>query len=63
MEECPKTVEEIYNFLIQNGFVSEETLCLFTNVYGWNMETMNDVIEATTGYRNMEQLWDEWLDA
>ncbi|MCI9292887.1 MAG: hypothetical protein HFF01_05675 [Erysipelotrichaceae bacterium] len=61
MEECPKTVEDVYDFLIQNGFVSEEALCLFTNVHGWNMETMNDVIEATTGYRSMEQLWEEWI--
>ena len=45
----------IYNFILENGFASEETLQVVTNINGYSVETLNDVIYVTTGYHSMEQ--------
>lgn len=45
----------IYDFIIENGFTSEETLQVVTAINGYSVETLNDVIYATTGYHSMEQ--------
>jgi len=47
---------EIYEYIIDNKFASEEALDLITNINGYSVETLNDVIYALTGYRNIEQL-------
>ncbi len=47
---------EIYNYIIDTGIASEEALDLITNINGYSVETLNDVIYALTGYRSMEQL-------
>lgn len=45
----------IYNFIIENGFASEKTLQVVTCINGYSVQTLNDVIYATTGYHSMEQ--------
>lgn len=45
----------IYNFIVENGFASEETLNVVTAINGYSVETLNDVIYVTTGYHSMEQ--------
>ena len=45
----------IYDFIIENGLASEETLQVVTWINGYSVETLNDVIYATTGYRSMDQ--------
>jgi hypothetical protein len=47
---------EIYEYIINNGIASEEALDLITNINGYSVETLNDVIYAVTGYRSMEQM-------
>jgi hypothetical protein len=47
---------EIYAYIIDNGIASEEALDLITNINGYSVDTLNDVIYALTGYRSMEQL-------
>ena len=47
---------EQWDYLIENGIVSEETLRVVTNINGYNQETINDVIHAVTGYRDIQQL-------
>lgn len=47
---------EIYNYLIENEIVSEETLNCITSINGYNEETLNSVIYWATGYRSIEQL-------
>jgi uncharacterized membrane protein YuzA (DUF378 family) len=47
---------EIYDYIINNGIASEEALDLITNINGYSVDTLNDVIYAVTGYRSMEQL-------
>jgi len=50
---------EIYEYIINNGIASEEALNLITNINGYSVDTLNDVIYALTGYRSIEQLEDE----
>lgn len=46
---------EIYNYLLENCIVGEEALDLITDINGFNEETLNDILFAKTGYRDMEQ--------
>lgn len=48
-------INEIYNYLIETNIVSEEALNLVTNINGYNVDTLNDVIYCLTGYRDIEQ--------
>lgn len=40
--------------------VSEQALQLITSINGYSEETLLDVLYAYTGYRNFEQLADEF---
>lgn len=53
------TLAEQWDYLIENGIVSEETLRVVTNINGYNQKTINDVIYAVTGYRDIQQLIEE----
>lgn len=49
-------LEQYYNYLIESGIVtSEETLEVATFINGYNEDTLNDVLYAKSGYRNIEQ--------
>lgn len=50
--------DQIWDYLIENCIVSEETLKIVTSINGYNEKTFNDVIYAVTGYRSLEQLID-----
>jgi len=51
-----KELNEYWDYLVDNGIVSEETLKVVTSINGYNEDTLNDVLYATTGYRSLEQL-------
>ena len=53
-----KTIDEVWDLLIEYGVATQEELSLVTCINGYNMDTMNDVIYARAGYRNIEQLED-----
>jgi hypothetical protein len=54
--------QEIWDYIIDNSIASEEALTLITNINGYSVDTLNDVIYAMTGYRSMEQLEGEDKD-
>ena len=54
-----KKVDEVWDLLIGYGVATQEELELVTCINGHNINTLNDVIYARTGYRNIEQLQDE----
>jgi len=54
--------QEIWDYIIDNGIASEEALILITNINGYSVDTLNDVLYATTGYRSIEQIDDEEVD-
>lgn len=53
------TVDNAWDYLVDNGITSEETLRVVTNINGYSLETLEDVLYATTGYRSFEQLDEE----
>lgn len=54
-----KTINEVWDLLIEYGIATQEELELVTCINGYNMDTMNDVIYARTGYRDIDQLTEE----
>lgn len=52
--------EQMWSYLEEVVGVSEETLQVVTNINGYSEETMCDILYAVTGYRNFEQLEEEW---
>lgn len=58
-----KTFDEVWDFLIEYGIATQEELNLVTCINGYSIDTLNDVIYARTGYRDIEQLEDEWKEA
>ena len=54
-----KEVNEVWDLLIEYGVATQKELELVTCINGYNMDAMNDVIYARTGYQNIDQLQDE----
>ena len=50
-----KKVNELYEKIIEKGIATEQELELITYINGYNIETLNDVIYARTGYHDWEQ--------
>ena len=54
-----KEVNEVWDLLIEYGVATQEELELITCINGYNRDTLNDVIYARTGYRDIEQMQGE----
>ena len=54
-----KKIDEVWDLLVEYGVATQEELELITCINGYNIDTLNDVIYARTGYRDIEQLQDE----
>ena len=52
------TKDFLWDYLAEQGVATEEELQLVTNINGFTVETLNDVIYARTGYRDYFQLAD-----
>lgn len=48
-----------WDYLVKNGIATENELQLITCINGYNLETLNDVIYARTGYHDLKQLINE----
>ena len=59
MTTTTMTKAEAWDYLIDNMIATEEELQLVTNINGYNMDTLEAVLYARTGYRSIEQLEDE----
>lgn len=49
------TIEQAWDALLEMG-TSEETLQTVTDINGYNMEAMTDILYARYGYRSFDQL-------
>lgn len=49
-------LDKLWDILTEQVGVSEETLSITTSINGYNKETLEAVLFATTGYRSFEQL-------
>jgi len=52
-------INQVWDYIIDSGIATQEELELVTNINGYTIETLNDVIYARTGYNDIEQLIDE----
>lgn len=46
----------IWDAIIENDIATEKELKLVTDICGYSKSTLEDVIYARTGFRNMQQL-------
>lgn len=51
---------DAYNYLIENRFFTEDELQLVTDINGSNIDVLNDCIYCRYGFRDIEQLKDEY---
>lgn len=49
-------LNEYWNYLIESGIATEEELQLVTDVAGYSVETLDDVLYVRTGYRSIDQI-------
>lgn len=49
-------IYEIEDYLIETGIATKEEIYLVADINGYTIETLNDIIYARTGYRNIQQL-------
>ena len=54
-----KKVDEVWDLLIEYEIATQKELELVTCINGYNIDTLNDVIYARTGFRNLDQLMEE----
>ena len=53
------TIEQVWDLLYQYDIATENELRLVTTINGYNIDSLNDIIYARTGLRDIEQLLDE----
>ena len=51
---------DIWDAIVEHGIATEEELELITATNGYHDDALNDVIWVRTGYRNIEQLLEDW---
>ena len=56
--ENKMTKGEIWEKIVAFGIATDEELSLVTCINGYSEETLNDVIYARTGFRDLEQYID-----
>ena len=57
-----KTINEVWDLLIGYEVATQKELELVTCINGYNIDALNDIIYARTGYQNIEQLQNEILE-
>jgi len=50
------TIENVWDYLLETEIATENELRLVTNINGYSIESLNDIIYSKTGYRSLEQL-------
>ena len=53
------TNDEFFDFLVEYEIATEDEIRLVTDINGYNEETLNDILYARTGNRNVEQFLNE----
>jgi len=51
----------MWDFLLEQG-ISEQTLQIVTDINGYNEETLKDVLYAATGYRDFDQIDEDFYE-
>lgn len=56
------TKHEIWTLIVEYGIATEAEIDLVTDICGYNENTLNNIIYARTGYRNIKQYEDYEVD-
>jgi hypothetical protein len=56
------TENELFERIINDGIATESEIDLVTDIAGYSIETLNQIIYARTGYRDIEQYEESELD-
>lgn len=56
------TKNELVDRIIEDGIATESEIDLVTDIIGYSMEILNQIIYARTGYRDIEQYEEAELD-
>lgn len=51
-------IEKMENYLIETGIATENEVILVTNIKGYNVEALEDILDVRTGYKHFDQLDD-----
>jgi chemotaxis regulatin CheY-phosphate phosphatase CheZ len=54
MEKMKEKIDQMWDWLLDMGIATEEELQLVTDINGYSLETLNDILFARTGYRDQE---------
>lgn len=57
------TKNELVDRIIEDGIATESEIDLVTDIIGYSMEILNQIIYARTGYRDIEQYEESEADA
>lgn len=49
-----RTIEDIYELMIEYNIATEEEINLVTCINGYNIESLEDIIFVRTGYHNID---------
>lgn len=60
MDYANLSLDEMWDLMLDLGICSEETLRVVTSINGYSEETMLDILYATIGLRNFEQVAEEY---
>lgn len=54
-----KEFEKTWDLIVEYNIATDDEIRLVTSINGHNMEALNDIIYARTGYRSIDQLMEE----
>ena len=54
------SLDTIWDLFIDYSVCSEETLRVVTSINGYTLETLKDILYATTGLRSLEQFVEQY---
>lgn len=57
-----KDVNDAKNFLIEQEIATEDEISLVTQINGYSIDTLNDILYARTGYHDLDAYYHD-LDA
>lgn len=52
-------INEVWSYLVDNDYFTDDELRLITDINGFNLETLNDCLFARYGYRDLGQMLEE----
>ena len=58
VKKMNEEIKRMESYLIETGIATEEEVILVTNIKGYNVETMEDILDVRTGYKHFDQLDD-----